>query len=215
MIKLIIFDHDMTVVDSSWAIMASFNAIAEREGLPKVSHELTMKYIAEPLAGLSKGLLGEYRPEWGKFYREDNGEFERKLIKPFEDTVPTLEKLRSMNIKTAIVSNRDRPSRALNNTGLAKYFDVIVGAFEPYGKLAYKPAPDMINALLNDLKISKENAVYVGDADIDIQTAINSNVRGIGITKGNFTAENFLAMGAWKSINSLHELIEIVKKDAA
>ena len=102
----------MTVVDSSWAIMASFNAIAEREGLPKVSHELTMKYIAEPLAGLSKGLLGEYRPEWGKFYREDNGEFERKLIKPFEDTVPTLEKLRSMNIKTAIVSNRDRPSRA-------------------------------------------------------------------------------------------------------
>ena len=118
-----------------------------------------------------------------------------------------------MNIKTAIVSNRDRPSRALNNTGLAKYFDVIVGAAEPYGKLSYKPAPAMIDALLSDLKISKENTVYIGDADIDIQTAINADVRGIGITKGNFRAEDFKTLGAWKSIDSLSELIEIAEAD--
>ena len=213
MIEIMIFDHDMTVVDSSYAIMASFNAIAEHEGLPKVSHELTMKYIAEPLEGLSRGLLGDYKPEWGRFYKEDDGDFERKLIRPFDDTVPTLIKLREMNIKTGIVSNRDRPSRALNNTGLAKYFDVIVGAAEPYGKLAYKPAPAMIDALLSDLKISKENTVYIGDADIDIQTAINADVRGIGITKGNFRAEDFKALGAWKSIDSLSELIEIAEAD--
>ena len=203
----------MTIVDSSYAIMASFNAIAEREGLPKVSHELTMKYIAEPLEGLSKGLLGQYKPEWGRFYKDDDGDFERKLIRPFEDTVPTLLKLHEMNIKTAVVSNRDKPSRALNNTGLAKYFDVIVGAFEPYGKLAYKPDPAMIDSLLDDLKISKENAVYIGDSDIDIQTAINANIRGIGITKGNFKAEDFFKLGAWKSIDSLSELIKIAEED--
>ena len=206
-----IFDHDMTVVDSSYAIMASFNFIAEREGLPKVSHETTMKYIAEPLEGLSRGLLGDYKPEWGRFYKDDDGDFERNLMRPFEDTVPTLIKLHEMNIKTAIVSNRDKPSRALINTGLAKYFDVIVGAFEPYGKLAYKPAPDMINSLLNDLKISKENSVYVGDADTDIKTAINAKIRGIGITKGNFKAEDFKNLGAWKSIDSLSELIKIAE----
>ena len=208
-----IFDHDMTIVDSSYAIMASFNAIAEREGLPKVSHELTMKYIAEPLEGLSRGLLGDYKTEWGRFYKDDDGDFERNLIRPFEDTVPTLIKLHEMNIKTAIVSNRDKPSRALINTGLAKYFDVIVGAFEPYGKLAYKPDPAMIDSLLDDLKISKENAVYIGDSDIDIQTALNANIRGIGITKGNFKAEDFLKLGAWKSIDSLSELIKIAEED--
>ena len=53
-----------------------------------------------------------------------------------------------------------------------------------------------------------------GDSDVDIHTAINANVRGIGITKGNFTAEELKALGAWKTIDNLSELIEIVKADA-
>lgn len=209
-----IFDHDMTVVDSSYAIMAGFNYVAEHEGLPKVSHELTMKYIATPIPEFCRGLLGDYKPEWIKLYRHASAELEKTLIKPFEDTVPTLIKLHEMNIKTAVVSNREKPSRALINSGLAKYFSVIVGAAEPYGTLAYKPDPAMIDALLNDLKIPKEKAIYVGDADIDIQTAINADIRAVGITKGNFTAEDFKNLGAWKVIDSLSELIEIAKKDA-
>ena len=71
----------------------------------------------------------------------------------------------------------------------------------------------MIEALLKDLKISKENAVYVGDSDIDIQTALNAGVRGIGITKGNFKREDFNAMGTWKVIDSLSELIDIAESE--
>lgn len=206
-----IFDHDMTIVDSSYSIMAGFNYVAEHEGLPKVSHELTMKYIAAPIPEFCRGLLGDYKPEWIKLYREATADNEKILIKPFEDTVSTLLKLHEMNIKTAVVSNRERPSYALKNTGLDKYFERIVGAKEPYGALAYKPDSAMIDALLDDLKISKENAVYVGDSDIDIQTAINANIRGIGITKGNFTAKDFKKLGAWKIINSLSELIKIAE----
>ncbi len=215
MIKLMIFDHDMTIVDSSYAIMAGFNYVAEHEGLPKVSHELTMKYIATPIPTFCEGLLGEYRPEWIKIYREVSKKFERELIKPFDDTIPTLIKLKEMGVKLAVVSNRETPRSVLERTGLAQYFDEIVGALEPYGKLPYKPNPAMINELLKHLNISKENAVYVGDADIDILTALGAEVRGIGITKGNFTAEEFNLLGAWKSIDSLEELIEIVEKDAA
>ena len=206
-----IFDHDMTIVDSSYSIMAGFNYVAEHEGLPKVSHELTMKYIAAPIPEFCRGLLGDYKPEWIKLYREATADNEKILIKPFEDTVSTLLKLNEMNIKTAVVSNRERPSYALKNTGLDKYFERIVGAKEPYGALAYKPDSAMIDALLDDLKISKENAVYVGDSDIDIQTAINANIRGVGITKGNFTAKDFKKLGAWKIINSLSELIKIAE----
>ncbi len=215
MIELIIFDHDMTIVDSSYAIMACFNYVAEHEGLPKVSHELTMKYIASPIPEFSRGLLGDFKPEWLKLYREASAELEGKLIKPFDDTVPTLIKLHELKVKLAVASNRERPSVALNRTGLAKYFDVIAGAHEPYGNIPYKPDPTMINALLKDLKVSKENALYVGDSDVDIQTALNSDVRGVGITKGNFGAEKLKELGAWETIDSLSELIEIVKQDAA
>ena len=215
MIKLVIFDHDMTIVDSSYAIMAGFNYVAEHEGLPLVSHELTMKYIATPIPTFCEGLLGEYRPEWIKLYREASNKLERELIKPFDDTVPTLIALRDMGVKLAVVSNRERPRLALENTDLAKYFDAMVGAHEPYGKLPYKPNPAMINELLAHLNIKSSEAVYVGDADIDIVTAIAAHVRGIGISKGTFTAKELKQLGAWKSIDSLSELIEIVKSDEA
>lgn len=210
MIKLAIFDHDMTIVDSSYAIMEAFNYVAKHEGLPLVSHELTMQYIATPIPTFCEGLLGDYRPEWIKLYRSVSEKCERELIKPFPDTVSTLKKLRAKGVKLAVASNRERPSLPLQRTNLAQYFDVIVGAEEPFGKLAYKPNPEMIEVILKHFGVSADDAVYVGDADIDIMTAINAGVRGIGITKGNFTAEEFMLMGAWKSVNELSDLLEII-----
>lgn len=214
MISIVIFDHDMTIVDSSYAIMEGFNYVARHEGLPLVSHELTMKYIATPIPTFCEGLLGDYRPEWIKLYRSVSADCERKFMRPYPDTVSTLTELRDLGCKLAVVSNREHPSTALKNSGLYKYFDVIVGAEEPFGKLSYKPAPDMIATLLQHLDIPESQAVYVGDADIDILTAQNAGVRGIGITQGNFSGDEFLLLGAWKSIDTLSELIGLVNSDA-
>ena len=210
MINLAIFDHDMTIVDSSYAIMEAFNYVAKHEGLPLVSHELTMQYIATPIPTFCEGLLGEYRPEWIKLYRSVSEKCERELIKPFPDTVSTLLALRDKGIKLAVVSNRERPSLVLQRTGLAQYFDLIVGAEEPFGHLPYKPNSAMIDATLNHFNIPQDNAVYIGDADIDILTAINAGVKGIGITKGNFSENDFSLMGAWKSIQNLSQLLDII-----
>ena len=215
MIKLMIFDHDMTIVDSSYAIMEGFNYVARHEGLPEVSHELTMQYIATPIPTFCEGLLGEYRPEWIKLYRSQSDRLEREFIRPFPDTVSALSELRDMGVKLAVVSNREYPSLPLERTGLAKYFDVIVGAEEPYGHLPYKPNPAMIHELLAHTSIPAEMAVYVGDADLDIVTAKAAGVRGIGITKGNFSHREFELLGAWKSIDQLSELPGIVREDAA
>ncbi|MBR0258510.1 MAG: HAD family hydrolase [Synergistaceae bacterium] len=214
MIKLMVFDHDMTIVDSSYAIMAGFNYVAQHEGLPPVSHELTMKYIATPIPTFCEGLLGEYRPEWVKLYRVNIAEYERELIRPFPDTVSTLTRLHDMGLKLAVLSNREHPRSVLHNTGLDVYFDEIVGALEPYGKLPYKPDPAMMNELMKHMNVTPAETVYVGDADLDIITAIGAHVRGIGITKGNFTHEDFALLGAWKSIDELSELIGITEKDA-
>ena len=105
MISLMVFDHDMTIVDSSYAIMGGFNYVARHEGLPEVSHELTMKYIATPLPTFCEGLLGDYRPEWVKLYREFGAMHDAELIRPFDDTVTTLKALRERGIKLAVLSN--------------------------------------------------------------------------------------------------------------
>ncbi|MBR4195201.1 MAG: HAD family hydrolase [Synergistaceae bacterium] len=214
MIRLAVFDHDMTIVDSSYAIMEGFNYVARHEGLPEVSHELTMKYIATPIPTFCEGLLGDYRPEWIRLYRSQAERLERELIRPFPDTVSTMKTLRSMGVKLAVLSNREHPSNALKHTGLDILFDRIVGAEEPYGHLPYKPDPAMMDALMKDLRVPPSETVYVGDADIDIATAIGAHVRGIGITAGNFTHDDFMTLGAWKSIDTLSEIIDIIKQDA-
>ena len=208
-----VFDHDMTIVDSSYAIMAGFNYVARHEGLPEVSHELTMKYIATPIPTFCEGLLGEYRPEWIKLYRSCSEKYERELIKPFDDTIPTLVKLREMGIRLAVISNREYAHKVLERTGLDKYFDEAVGALEPYGKLEYKPNPAMMNALLAHMNIRPEDTIYIGDSDIDVLFAEASGVRPVGITKGNFSGEDFHLLGVWKSIDSLSELIDIANED--
>ena len=100
------------------------------------------------------------------------------------------------------------------NICLNKYFDAIVGALEPYGKLEYKPNPAMMNALLAHMNIKPEHTIYIGDADIDVLFAEASGVRPVGITKGNFTHEDFHLLGVWKSIDSLSELIDIANEDS-
>ena len=71
----------------------------------------------------------------------------------------------------------------------------------------------IIQLSIHHLKISKENSIYIGDSDLDIQTAINAGVRSVGITKGNFSAEDFKRLGAWKIIGSLSELIGIAEAE--
>ena len=214
MIRLMVFDHDMTIADSSYAIMEGFNYVARHEGLPEVSHELTMKYIATPLPTFCEGLLGDYRPEWIRLYRSQSERLEREFIRPYPDTVSTLKRLHEMGVKLAVLSNREYPRAVLEHTGLDVYFDEIVGAEEPWGHLPYKPDPAMMNAVMSHMNIPHEETVYVGDADIDIITAIGAHVRGIGITKGNFTHGDFALLGAWKSIDELSELIRITEEDA-
>lgn len=204
----------MTIVDSSYAIMEGFNYVARHEGLPEVSHELTMKYIATPLPTFCEGLLGEYRPEWIRLYRSQSERLEREYIRPFADTVPVLEALRDFGLKLAVLSNREHPSAVLKHEGLERYFDIIVGADEPFGHQPYKPDPAMMNALMSQMNVKPCETVYIGDADVDIVTALSAHVRGIGITTGNFTHDDFVLLGAWKSIDTLSELAGIIERDA-
>ncbi len=215
MIKIMIFDHDMTIVDSSYAIMEGFNSVARHEGLPEVDHDKVMEYIATPIPVFCEGLLGEYRPEWVKLYRENSVGIEKKLIRPFYDTVPTMKKLHDIGVIRAVASNREFPSRAMVHSGIAKYFDVIVGAEEPWGHLPYKPNPAMINEILEHFSINPDEALYIGDSDVDIFTATAADVRGVGITLGNFDAQDFKKLGAWKCVNNLSELVKIAQDENA
>ena len=223
MIKLMIFDNDMTLTNSSHAIVENFNLVADDVGKPHVTHEQVMSCIALPLNGLSETLLGEYHPEWRAIYLEKAAIVEPKMLRPFPDTVPALSKLRDMGIKLAVASNREDPTPSLRWMGIDGYFDAAAGGCgitvvkenRSLGRpLPYKPDPAMLTALADYLGVKPEHTAYVGDACIDIETACAANMRGIGITRCGITAETFFELGAWRVIDSLEELPDIAVKDS-
>ena len=83
--------------------------------------------------------------------------------------------------------------------------DVAIGEREGIGR---KPAPDSVNEALRLLDVNKEHAVYVGDSDVDIQTAKNADIRCISVSWG-FREEAFLMEhGAGIMIDRPLELLE-------
>lgn len=214
-IKLMIFDNDMTLVDSSHAIMEGFNQVADKVNRPRVSHAKVMQCIAMPLPQFCEGLLGEYHPEWVKMYLDNSAQNERDFLRPFDDTVLALKKLKKAGVFIAMATNRENPEPVLTRTGLIKYMDDMIGASAPHGNFAYKPSPDMLFKLIKNFNkkfnIKAEDAVYIGDSDIDAQTAFNAGMRFIGVPRGNFSAEELLNFGAWRTIKkSLLELADFL-----
>ena len=201
--KLVIFDYDMTIVDSSEAIMTGMNALALDKGLRPVTKEEVKKGIALPLLEAFDDLWGKSDQSWVDCYRQSIVKLEYELIKPYHDTIPTLTELRNRGFKIAIASNRQRPKEILEKTKLIQYFDDVIGLCD---NVAPKPSPEMLNVLMQRFNVNPDETIYIGDALIDIETAVSASIRVIGVTTGIYNSEEILLAGAWKSIDNLWEL---------
>ncbi|MDR3230776.1 MAG: HAD-IA family hydrolase [Synergistaceae bacterium] len=207
LIKLLIFDHDMTLVDSSQAIVCATNMVGKKLGKPPVTREAALRYIALPLWDVFVGLWGDCKQEWIDLYRENAESVEHELIRPFPDVPPTLLKLHETGIFLAVASNRRNPRAAMDKSRTSQYFDAIVG---PDDGLAFKPDPAMLRSLMKRFDAAAAETLYVGDSGIDVKTGIAAGVRPVGVATGNFTRGELLGMGAWRALDSMSELPPLV-----
>jgi len=81
-IKAILFDFDMTLIDSSHAITACMNGMARDLNLLEVTREQVLSTIGLPIEAAWRTLWGEFRPEWLEHYRNHYSALERKELRP-------------------------------------------------------------------------------------------------------------------------------------
>lgn len=104
------------------------------------------------------------------YYREHSAEKTR----PYDGIVSLLDALKKHGMRLAVVSNKaDAAVQDLCVQYFDGLFDLAVG--ERKG-MAKKPAPDMVELVLDMLQVSKEDAVYIGDSEVDAATAQNSGL---------------------------------------
>ena len=128
--------------------------------------------------------------------------------KPYEGICELLKRLKAAGIKCAVVSNKaDAAVQQLVIDYFDGLFDAALGESPAIKK---KPAPDMTKSVLNKLGISEKDAVYIGDSDVDIQTARNSGLDEILVDWG-FRSREFLEQhGAKRIVSTTDEVYDII-----
>jgi len=207
--KLVIFDMDGTILYTLDDIVNGINHALKKNGLPEKDKEEVRKYIGNGIhyeiensvpAGTSAEKIDQVFADFNTYYAVHCGDH----TNPYDGVIALMKKLHEKNILTAVVSNKG--DYAVQNLD-KQYFDGLLdaGVGEKNG-IRRKPAPDTVNAVLEQLHMKKEDAVYIGDSEVDIDTAKNAGMDSIIVEWGYRDHDFLIAKGAARLVTSVAEL---------
>ena len=185
MVKAVIFDLDGTLLNTLGDLHASINHTMEHFGFPLHTLEEVKGYVGNGVVKLIQRACPENvgnGEEVLEYFKADYAVHGEDTTRPYDGIIELLEELKKRGIMCGIVSNKyDGALKRLDEKFFKGYFDVCIGERPEINK---KPAPDMVYMALDALGITKDEAVYVGDSDVDIETAKNAGLKCISVTWG-------------------------------
>lgn len=213
MYKLAVFDMDGTILDTLEDLKDSTNFALEKCGYPTRSYDEVRRFVGNGIRKLieravPEGLTTEQIDRVHEVFTEHYKVHCADKTKAYDGIKPLLEKLRASGVKTAVVSNKaDYGVQELCKEYFDGLFDYAVGEREGIRR---KPAPDAVNEALRVLGIDKSEAVYIGDSDVDFETAKNAELPCISVLWG-FRDEEFLReKGATLFVRDPAEIYDII-----
>lgn len=192
--KTYIFDLDGTLLSTLNDLASSTNYALRWAGMPERTIEEVRMFVGNGVKLLMERAIpeGVDNPKFEKTYakfREHYMEHNLDTTRPYDGVPELLHELKRRGKHLAIVSNKFYAA----TQDLAKHFfpDTIEVAIGERENIRKKPAPDTVLEALRQLNVSKEDAVYIGDSDVDIMTAKNCGLPCISVLWG-FRDKDFL-----------------------
>lgn len=188
MYKTVIFDLDGTLLDTLDDLTSAVNYALTAFGLPARTKTEVRAFVGNGIAVLMQRAVGiENYPKQAEVlqaFKTYYGANCANKTQPYAGILPLLTQLQQAGVQTAVVSNK---ADFAVKTLAERYFHGLllqaVGENEAEG-VRKKPAPDSLFAVLHALGADKQSTVYVGDSEVDIQTAKNAGVDCISVTWG-------------------------------
>lgn len=208
----VIFDLDGTLLDTLDDLMNAVNYALEQMGFPSRTREEVNAFVGNGVAKLMERAVpaGTSAPDTGKAlerFRSYYASHSKVLTAPYPGIPEALKALRDKGCKLAVVSNKfDAAVRDLARDYFPGLIDLAAGENEAAG-IPKKPEPAMVLRTLEALNVSPERAVYVGDSDVDLQTAKNAGLPCISVTWGFRDRDFLLRHGASTLIQDPRELL--------
>jgi phosphoglycolate phosphatase len=184
-IKLILFDLDGTLVDTSKDITTALNHALKHYGIKELSVQETIKMVGEGITRLIEKILGDEKLLMKDELIEMFIQYYSKHLVDYSREYPyvreTLENLR--NYKKAVISNKRESLSVelLEKLNLLKYFDLVVGSDTTSEK---KPSPVPIFHIMGELVTKPYESMIVGDSSFDIEAGKKAGIKTVAVTYG-------------------------------
>jgi HAD hydrolase, family IA, variant 3 len=205
-----IFDLDGTLLDTLTDLAASCNYALLQHGMAQRTIDEVRMFVGNGVKKLMERAIpdGLANPQFDEVYQC----FRQHYLKhgldhtaPYPGVLPMLAELKRRNKKIAVVSNKFyRATEELCKHFFDQYVEVAIGEREGIKK---KPAPDTVLEALAQLGVTGDNAVYIGDSDVDIATANNCQMPCISVLWGFRDKDFLLRSGATTLIKTPEELL--------
>lgn len=214
MYKAVIFDLDGTILNTLDDLYYSTNYALEKFNLPKRTYEEIRCFVGNGVKVLIEKAVGE-----NNLHLVDNVILEFKNhyqvhsldhIRKYDGIDEVLTTLKNSGIKLAVVTNKfNLAAQDIVSKYFPNIFDYVLGESSD---LKRKPYPDMCNFVLNKLEVNTSETLYVGDSDVDILTAQNSNLKCLSCSWGFKTKEELISYNANVIIDNPCEILNYIKK---
>lgn len=185
--QLVIFDLDGTLLDTLDDLADAVNWALEQEQLPRRTREEVRAFVGNGIRNLIERAVpaGTEAAQTDRVFAGFKARYAGHCAdktRPYPGILELLARLRAEGIRTAVVSNKaDFAVQTLCRDYFPGLVDCAVGERAGIPK---KPAPDSVQEVLRALEIPREQAVYVGDSEVDVVTARNAGMDGILVLWG-------------------------------
>ena len=195
-LKAVIFDLDGTLLNTLDDLADAVNWALRQNNMPERTRDEVRQFVGNGVRRLMERAVpgGEHNPRFFADFRHYYVNHCQDKTCLYDGISEMLTALRAHGLQLAIVSNK---LQAGVDELYVRYFratvSVAVGERPPMPR---KPAPDMVFTALRQLGVTADEAVYVGDSDVDLQTAHNSGLPCIAVLWGFRDRDFLVAHGA-------------------
>ena len=206
--KLIIFDWDGTLADTTGPIIRTFRQTFADCGLTPPDAETIRPLIGYNLVTIIHRLL----PDAGQHLKEQLAEtYAHHYLNPnnhnmrlFDSALPCLHTLKEQGYWLAVATGKGRIGldKAIAQTGTADFWLATTCASEHPSK----PAPDMVFQLCSELGLNPADTLVVGDTTYDLEMAAHAGAQAVAVATGAHTAEQLATQPCLAVLTDLSEL---------
>lgn len=213
MFHTILFDLDGTLLDTLEDLTDSVNYVLRSHAMPERTIEEIKSFIGNGIptlirravpSGTAEETSIRLTAEMKEYYKAHA----QRKTKPYGGIQELLQELKNRSIQTAVVTNKAEPAaKILCGSIFGDVFAVIIG---DNGKDRLKPAPDNVFRAMELLHADQEHTLYVGDSDVDMETAANAGLESVGVLWGFRDEATLRSSGAKHIAASPAELLALL-----